>query len=250
VLPDWGFLYFWLKNQNRTEGMITASMGNTATSLAYAGRLMNYPVAVVMPETVSRIKLEATRRIGAEVILKGQVGDDAIEHALAVAKARDIFFVHPHKTPPFLDGNGTIAHEILGKLPNVNHIFIPIGGGGLASGVCQFVRKNNLPIKLIGVEAKEAPAFHLSFKEEKPIRLKKMETIADALTLMEPDPEVFSYLYQKMKMLLDEYRIIAEPGGAAPLAAMLNENIEGPAAAIISGGNISIEEFNRLISIN
>jgi threonine dehydratase len=92
-----------------------------------------------------------------------------------------------------------------------------------------------------------------------------METIADALTLMEPDPEVFSYLYQnldkvvtvseeeiidKMKMLLDEYRIIAEPGGAAPLAAMLNENIEGPAAAIISGGNISIEEFNRLISIN
>jgi threonine dehydratase len=245
--------------------MITASMGNTATSLAYAGRLMNYPVAVVMPETVSRIKLEATRRIGAEVILKGQVGDDAIEHALAVAKARDIFFVHPHKTPPFLDGNGTIAHEILGKLPNVNHIFIPIGGGGLASGVCQFVRKNNLPIKLIGVEAKEAPAFHLSFKEEKPIRLKKMETIADALTLMEPDPEVFSYLYQnldkvvtvseeeiidKMKMLLDEYRIIAEPGGAAPLAAMLNENIEGPAAAIISGGNISIEEFNRLISIN
>ncbi len=243
--------------------MITASMGNTATSLAYAGRLMNYPVAVVMPETVSKTKLEATRRIGAEVILKGRVGDDAIDHALTLAKIRNIFFVHPHKTPPFLDGNGTIAQEITEELQNVNCIFIPIGGGGLATGICQFVRKKNLPIKLIGVEAEKAAAFHLSFKEGRPVRLDKMETIADALTLMEPDPEVFSYLYQnlnevvtvseeqiteKMQMLHEEYRIIAEPGGAAPLAAMLNVKIDGPAVAIISGGNISLKEFKRLTS--
>jgi threonine dehydratase len=253
---------FWLKDHGRTEGMITASMGNTATSLAYAGRLMKYPVAVVMPETVSRTKLEATKKIGAEVILKGQVGDDAITHALAQAEARGIFFVHPHKTAAFLDGNGTIAREILEDLPGVRYIFIPIGGGGLASGICQFVRKRNLSVKLIGVEAEEAAAFHLSFKEGRPVRLTKMETIADALTLMEPDPEVFSYLYQNldkvvtvseldiigaMKTLFNEYRVIAEPGGAAPLAAMLKEKAEEPAAAIISGGNISLREFQKIV---
>jgi threonine dehydratase len=117
-----------LKAQGKTDGVITASMGNTATGLAYAGRLLNYPVAVVMPETVSRIKLKATQKIGAEVILKGEVGDDAITHASEVALRRNILFVHPHKTAPFLDGNGTVAREILEELPGVRQIFI----GGVA----------------------------------------------------------------------------------------------------------------------
>jgi len=251
-----------LKAQGKMEGVITASMGNTATGLAYAGRLLNYPVAVVMPETVSPIKLKATQKIGAEVILKGQVGDDAITHAFEVAQKRNILFVHPHKTPPFLVGNGTIAHEIIEELPNVKQIFIPIGGGGLASGVCQYIKDKGLPVKPIGVEAENAPAFYLSFKEGRPVRLKKMETIADALTLMEPDPEVFSYLNSNlekvvtvsdeeiilaMKILFEEFRVIAEPGGAAPLAAMLNEDSSIPSAAIISGGNVSLEEFQSLL---
>jgi threonine dehydratase len=252
-----------LKAQGKTEGVITASMGNTATSLAYAGRLLNYPVAVVMPETVSRIKLKATREIGAEVILKGEVGDDAIAHAFEVAQRRNILFVHPHKTAPFLHGNGTIAQEILEEMPGVEQIFIPIGGGGLASGVCQYIEGKALPVKAIGVEAEQAPAFHLSFKTGRPVRLEKMDTIADALTLMEPDPEVFSYLYKNlekvvtvseeeivsaMKILFDEFRVIAEPGGAAPLAAMLKGNPNVPSAAIISGGNVSLEEFQTLLS--
>jgi threonine dehydratase len=252
-----------LKAQGRTEGVITASMGNTATGLAYAGRLLNYPVAVVMPETVSRIKLKATQAIGAEVILKGVVGDDAIAHAMEVAQRRNILFVHPHKTAPFLNGNGTIAQEILGELPSVEQIFIPIGGGGLASGVCQHIEGRSLSVKAIGVEAEQAPAFHLSFKTGRPVRLEKMDTIADALTLMEPDPEVFSYLYKNlaevvtvseeeivsaMKILFDEFRVIAEPGGAAPLAAMLKGNPNVPSAAIISGGNVSLGEFQTLLS--
>ncbi len=251
-----------LKAQGKMEGVITASMGNTATGLAYAGRLLNYPVAVVMPETVSPIKLKATQKIGAEVILKGQVGDDAIAHAFEVAQKRNILFVHPHKTPPFLVGNGTIAQEIIEELPSVKQIFIPIGGGGLASGVCQYIKGKGLRVKPIGVEAENAPAFYLSLKEGRPVRLKKMETIADALTLMEPDPEVFSYLYSNlekvvtvseeeiilaMKILFEEFRVIAEPGGAAPLAAMLSGDSSIPSAAIISGGNVSLEEFQSLL---
>ena len=252
-----------LKAQGKTEGVITASMGNTATGLAYAGRLLNYPVAVVMPETVSRIKLKATQKIGAEVILKGKVGDDAIAHASEVAQRRNILFVHPHKTAPFLDGNGTIAQEIIEELPGVRQIFIPIGGGGLASGICQYIKGKGLSVKPIGVEAKQAPAFYLSFEKGRPVRLERMDTIADALTLMEPDPDVFSYLYRNleevvtvseeeiisaMKILFDEFRVIAEPGGAAPLAAMLKADPIVPSAAIISGGNVSLEEFQTLLS--
>lgn len=251
-----------LKVQGKTEGVITASMGNTATGLAYAGRLLNYPVAVVMPETVSPTKLKATRKIGAEVILKGQVGDDAIAHSVEVSKKRNILFVHPHKTPPFLQGNATIAQEIIEELPDVEQIFIPIGGGGLASGVCQYIKGKGLSVKSIGVEAENAPAFHLSFKAGRPVRLEKMDTIADALTLMEPDPEVFSYLYENlervvtvsedeivlaMKILFEEFRVIAEPGGAAPLAAMLKGDLNMRSAAIISGGNVSLEEFQGLM---
>jgi len=252
-----------LEAEGNPKGVITASMGNTATGLAYAGRLFNYPVAVVMPETVSATKLEATRRIGAEVILKGKVGDDALEHAFKLAKERDILFVHPHKTPSFLDGNATIAREIMQDNPEVKQIFIPIGGGGLASGICRDVREHGIAVAPIGVEAEKAAAFYQSFKTGRPVRLETMDTIADALTLMEPDPEVFAYLHQNlakvvtvseeaiirsMKMLYDEFRVIAEPGGAAPLAAMLLENPQSPSAAIISGGNISPAEFQKIVS--
>jgi threonine dehydratase len=249
--------------EGNQKGVITASMGNTATGLAYAGRLFNYPVAVVMPETVSATKLEATRRIGAEIILKGKVGDDALEHAFKLAKERDILFVHPHKTQPFLEGNATIAQEIIEENPAVKQIFIPIGGGGLASGICQYIRDSGISAAPIGVEAEKAAAFYQSFKKGRPVRLEKMETIADALTLMEPDPDVFAYLYRNlkkvvtvseeniiraMKILYDEFRVITEPGGAAPLAAMLGENPIDPSVAIISGGNISLKEFQKIVS--
>lgn len=252
-----------LEAEGNKQGVITASMGNTATGLAYAGRLFKYPVAVVMPETVSTTKLEATKRIGAEVILKGKVGDDALEHAFKLANDRGILFVHPHKTPSFLEGNATIAREILEENPQVKQIFIPIGGGGLASGICGYIREHGLSVDPIGVEAENAAAFCRSFEKGRPVRLESMETIADALTLMEPDPEVFAYLYQNlakvatvsetdivraMKILYDEFRVITEPGGAAPLAAMLGENPSSPSAAIISGGNISLAEFQKIIS--
>lgn len=252
-----------LEAEGNRKGVITASMGNTATGLAYAGRLFNYPVAVVMPETVSATKLEATRRIGAEIILKGNVGDDALEHAFRLAKERDILFVHPHKTPPFLEGNATIAREIIEQNPALKQIFIPIGGGGLASGICRYIRDSGSSVAAVGVEAEKAAAFYRSFKAGRPVRLAKMETIADALTLMEPDPDVFAYLRQNlqkvvtvseediiraMKILYDEFRVVTEPGGAAPLAAMLGEKPTDPSAAVISGGNISLAEFQKIVS--
>jgi len=251
-----------LEAKGDRRGVITVSMGNTATSLAYAGKLFQHPVTVVMPETVSSTKLAATRRIGAEVILKGKVGDDAIAHSLEVASERDMFFLHPHKTPPFLRGNATILEEIIHENPGIAQVFIPIGGGGLASGICDYIREKGLSVKPVGVEAANAPAFYRSMMEGRPICLETMDTIADALTLMEPDPEVFERLsgslekvvivseeeiIEAMKLLFEEYRVITEPGGAAPLAAMLKEGKDVPSAAIISGGNMDLDEFQKTV---
>jgi threonine dehydratase len=147
--------------------------------------------------------------------------------------------------------------------PGTRRIYVPVGGGGLLSATCSFVKKSTQPIEVIGVEAERAPAFARSLKAGKPVSISEMDTIADALTINEPDPEVFAYvaayvntiltvseeeIVDAMRLLFDEYRIIVEPGGAASLAAMIKNDNGEIAAAIISGGNVSLESFLKLTS--
>jgi len=241
--------------------VITVSMGNTAFSLAWAGRLMQRPVSVVMPENVSPAKLELTRSIGAEVILHGQSGSEALAHCEELVAGGDYYFLHPHKCPPFLAGSETIANEIMADQPQVQRIYVPIGGGGLLSAICAAVEKIPANVEVVGVEADRACAFARSFQAGHPVSIADMDTIADALTINEPDSDVFNYVASRMDrivtveeeeivramtMLFDEYRVVAEPGGAASLAAMLKSDDGTSSAAIISGGNISLDEFTRL----
>jgi len=241
--------------------VITVSMGNTAFSLAWAGRLMNRPVSVVMPENVSPAKLELTRSIGAEVILHGQTGSEALAHVETLVADGNYYFLHPHKCPPFLAGSENIATEILADRPDTRRIFVPVGGGGLLSAICAAAKKSATEIEVVGVEAEQAPAFARSFQAGRPVSIAEVDTIADALTINEPDPEVFAWVAARtgrivtveedeivaaMRMLYDEFRVIAEPGGAAPLAAMLKHDDGENVAAIISGGNISLDEFREL----
>ena len=241
--------------------VITVSMGNTAFSLAWAGRLMQRPVSVVMPENVSPAKLDLTRSIGAEVILHGQSGSEALAYCEELVTGGSYYFLHPHKCPPFLAGSETIATEIITDQPEVQRIYVPIGGGGLLSAICAAVEKMPADIEVVGVEAEQACAFARSFQAGHPVSIADMDTIADALTINEPDAEVFNYvagrvdrivtveekeIVEAMTMLFDEYRVIAEPGGAAPLAAMLKADDGASSAAIISGGNVSLEEFLKL----
>jgi threonine dehydratase len=241
--------------------VITVSMGNTAFSLAWAGRLMNRPVSVVMPENVSAAKLELTRSIGAEVILHGQTGSEALAHVETLVAEGNYYFLHPHKCPPFLAGSESIATEILADRPQTRRILVPVGGGGLLSAICAAGEKLAGKIEIVGVEAEQAPAFARSFLAGRPVSIAEVNTIADALTINEPDPEVFAYVSPRtsrivtveeddivaaMRMLYDEFRVVAEPGGAAPLAAMLRHDDNENVAAIISGGNISLDEFREL----
>jgi threonine dehydratase len=241
--------------------VITVSMGNTAFSLAWAGRLLGRAVSVVMPENVSPAKLDLTRRIGAEVILHGQTGSEALAQCENLVTGGDYYFLHPHKCPPFLAGSEAIAQEILADQPATQRIFVPVGGGGLLSAICAAAEKSSTNFEVIGVEAEQAPAFAKSFQAGHPVAISDLDTIADALTINEPDPVVFDYVASRtsrivtvseeeivaaMQTLFDEFRIIAEPGGAASLAASLKLDDGSMAAAIISGGNISLEEFHRI----
>jgi threonine dehydratase len=241
--------------------VITVSMGNTAFSLAWAGRLLGRAVSVVMPENVSPAKLDLTRRIGAEVILHGQTGSAALAHCESLVAGGDYYFLHPHKCPPFLAGSEAIAQEILADRPATQRIFVPVGGGGLLSAICAAAEKASANFEVIGVEAEQAPTFAKSFEAGHPVSISDLDTIADALTINEPDPEVFDYVASRtirivtvleeeiiaaMRMLFDEFRIIAEPGGAASLAASLKSDDGSMAAAIISGGNISLDEYRRI----
>ena len=241
--------------------VITVSMGNTAFSLAWAGRLMQRPVSVVMPENVSPAKLDLTRSIGAEVILHGQSGSEALAYCEDLVAGGSYYFLHPHKCPPFLAGSETIATEVMADQPVLQRIYVPIGGGGLLSAICAAVEKMPADIEVVGVEAEQACAFARSFQAGHPVSIADMDTIADALTINEPDAEVFNYvagrvdrivtveekeIVEAMTMLFDEYRVVSEPGGAASLAAMFKSDDGAPSAAIISGGNVSLEEFLKL----
>jgi threonine dehydratase len=251
-----------LADEGDDRRVITVSMGNTAFSLAWAGRLLNRPVSVVMPENVSPAKLELTRQIGAQVILHGQTGSEALAHCQQMVAEGDYYFLHPHKCPPFLAGSETIAEEILVDQPAVRRIYVPIGGGGLLSAICAAAEKATTNIEVVGVEAAQACAFAKSFEAGHPVSITEMDTIADALTINEPDSEVLDYVRPRtsgivtvteeeivaaMRMLFDEFRIVAEPGGAASLAAMLKSDDNQNAAAIISGGNVSLSEFMSLV---
>lgn len=253
-----------LAQEGDKRQVITVSMGNTAFSLAWAGRLLNRKVCVVMPENVSPAKLELTRKIGAQVILHGQTGSAAMAHCEKLVAKGNYYFLHPHKCPPFLAGSESIGQELMEDQPGMRRIYVPVGGGGLLSAMCSFACQSTRPIEIVGVEAEGAPAFARSLAAGKPVSISRIDTIADALTINEPDAEVFAYvaahidtiltvneeeIVGSMRMLFDEFRIIAEPGGAAPLAAMIKNDNGEIAAAIISGGNISMESFSRITSV-
>ena len=229
------------------KGVITASMGNTASGLAYAGKLFHYPVAVVMPETVSATKLAATRRIGAEVILKGQVGDEALKHAFKLAQERNILFVHPHKTLPFLEGNATIAREIVEDNPGVEQIYIPIGGGGLASGIAGYFKSNDNDdkIEIIGCQPEHSPVMFQSVKAGRIIEMESKPTLSDGTT---GGIEAGSITFDICKETLDDYILVSEKEIAEAIQLVLERHymvIEGAAALSVASFIKTKERFKN-----
>jgi threonine dehydratase len=251
----------------RERGVVTASAGNHAPGLAYAARMIGVPVTVVMPETASFAKVEATSGYGAEVILHGCDYGEAYERAAALVGERGATYVHAFDDPDVIAGQGTLGLEVLEQMPDLDTIVVPVGGGGLLAGVAAALRGAGCRARIIGVEAAGASALRASLEVGSPVNLTAGDTIADGLAtggLGETSFELVqrfvdeavevsdSEIAAAILLLLEREKTVVEGAGAAGLAACLSGRL--PAAAekvvvVVSGGNIDTNLLDRIINL-
>ncbi|BAA80497.2 threonine dehydratase [Aeropyrum pernix K1] len=248
------------------EGVVAASAGNHAQGVAYAASFYGLKSVIVMPELAPPAKVKATRSYGAEVVLHGRVVDEAFKLAEKIAEERGYMLVHPFDDPEIMAGNGTIAWEAYEQGGKFDTVIVPVGGGGLISGVVSVVRKLMPGVKVIGVEAEAAPKFVESFKEGKPIEVEVTHSLADGLVTKKPGRltyPIVKHLVDKvvavdeheiasaMYLLLERSKILAEGAGAAGVAALLARVVKpkGKTLVIVSGGNADLTSIEKVILV-
>jgi threonine dehydratase len=256
-----------MKDKARTKGVITASTGNHAQSIAYAGGLFDIDVKVVMPENVPSLKIESTKELGAEIILKGQFFEQAREHAETLARENGYLFVHSINEPLLYEGVGTMHLEVIEELPNVDIVINPIGGGSGAGSACIVYKAINPKIKVIGVQAEGAPAMYESLKSGSIVSKEGVNTKAEGLAstrayelpfriFREKLDEIVLVsdedLYEAVRVIFQTVKQVAELSGGAAVAAALkgmrdtarSKNV----VLMLTGGNISQEMFSKIIA--
>ena len=253
-----------LSDEEKKKGVIASSAGNHAQGVAYAAKKLGIKAVIVMPQHTPLIKVEATRRYGAEVVLHGEVYDDAYKKALELQKENGYIFVHPFNDEEVLEGQGTIALEILDELPNADIILVPLGGGGLVSGIACAAKLKNPQIKVIGVEPEGAASALAALQKGEVVELKEANTIADGTAVKRIGEINFEYIkkyvddiitvsdYELMEtflLLVEKHKIVAENSGILPVAAVKKLNIKGKkVVAVVSGGNIDVLTISSMIN--
>ncbi len=252
-----------LTEQELDRGLITASAGNHAQGVAYAASRAGARAIVVMPTTTPLIKVERTKGYGAEVVLHGDVYDEACEYATELAKEHGYTFVHPFNDPVLATGQGTIAMEIVQELPLVDTILVPVGGGGLSCGVSTFAKLHNPKIRVIGVEPAGAPSLTAALDAGHPVRLPQANTIADGTAVLEVGDKVFPYLKENLDDVItvpddelivafldmvENHKMIVENSGLLTVAALRHLPAENRrVAAILSGGNMDVITMSSVV---
>lgn len=245
-----------LSEADRAKGLITASAGNHAQGVAYAAKAYGVKATIVMPTTTPLIKVNRTKSYGAEVILYGDVYDESCAYALELAEDKGYTFIHPFDDLDIATGQGSIAMEIIKELPTVDYILVPVGGGGLATGVSTFAKLLNPNIKVIGVEPAGANCLQESIKIGKVTTLPGVDTIADGTAVKTPGSKIFPYLQKNLDDIitvddselivsfldmLENHKMLAENSGLLTVAAVKHLNVkEKKIVSIISGGNMDI----------
>ena len=245
-----------LTPEERDRGIISASAGNHAQGVAYAAKLMGAKAVIVMPTTTPLIKVNRTKGYGAEVILHGDVYDDACTCALELAEEKGYTFIHPFDDETVATGQGTIAMEIIKELPTVDYILVPIGGGGLCCGVSTLAKMLNPKIKVIGVEPAGAACMKASLAAGHVVTLPKVTTIADGTAVKTPGDVVFPYIQKNVDDIItvedddliaafldmmENHKMIVENSGLLTVAALKQLNIKGKkVVSILSGGNMDV----------
>lgn len=252
-----------LSKEERKKGLITASAGNHAQGVAYAAKLYGVPATIVMPTTTPLMKVNRTKGYGAEVVLHGDVYDEACAKALEIAKEKGLTFIHPFDDPVVATGQGTIAMEIVKELPTVDYILVPIGGGGLATGVSTLAKLLNPNIKVIGVEPANAACMSASLKAGKVVTLDSANTIADGTAVKTPGSKIFPYIQKNIDDIItidddelivafldmvENHKMVVENSGLLTVAALnhikeKNKRI----VSILSGGNMDIITMSSML---
>jgi len=253
-----------LTDAEKKRGVIASSAGNHAQGVAYGAKESGIKAVIVMPKSTPLIKVESTKQYGAEVILHGDVYDDAFKKAKELEEKEGYVFVHPFNDEDVLDGQGTIALEILEELPETDIILVPIGGGGLISGIACAAKILKPNIKIIGVEPEGAASAYEAIKENKVVELKEANTIADGTAVKKIGDLNFEYIkkyvdeiitvsdYELMEaflLLVEKHKIIAENSGILSIAATkkLKEKNK-KVVSVISGGNIDVLMISSMIN--
>ena len=245
-----------LSDEERSRGLITASAGNHAQGVAFAASRYGVKAVIVMPETTPYIKVERTRELGAEVVLSGDVYDDAYERALELAEENGYTFIHPFNDLGVATGQGTIAMEIFKELPLVEYILAPIGGGGLVTGVATLAKLLNPNIKVIGVEPAGAACMKASLEAGHVVKLPVASTIADGTAVLEPGDAVFPYVQKNVDDIItveddelvaafldmvENHKLVVENSGLLTVAALKHLDVTGKkVVSILSGGNMDV----------
>ena len=252
-----------LTEEEREKGLITASAGNHAQGVAYAAKCYGCRATIVMPTTTPLIKVNRTKSYGAEVVLYGDVYDEACEYALKLAQEQGLTFIHPFDDLDVATGQGSIAMEIIKELPTVDYILVPIGGGGLATGVSTLAKLLNPKIKVIGVEPEGASCMKASLERGEVTTLSGVNTIADGTAVKTPGSKIFPYIQQNIDSILtvkdeelivcfldmvENHKMIVENSGLLSVAALKQLKPENKkVVSILSGGNMDVITMSSVV---
>ena len=254
-----------LSAEERAKGLITASAGNHAQGVAYAAQVYGVKAVIVMPTTTPLIKVERTKGYGAEVVLYGNVYDEACAYAYELAEKEGYTFIHPFDDPAVATGQGTIAMEIVKELPLVDYILAPVGGGGLATGVSTLAKLLNPNIRVIGVEPAGANCLQTSIREGKVTTLEQINTIADGTAVKTPGERIFPYLQENLDDIItveddelivafldmvENHKMIVENSGLLTVAALKHMDVSGKKiVSILSGGNMDVITMSSVVQL-
>ena len=256
-----------LSPDERSRGITAASAGNHAQGVAYSANHFNIPATIIMPEATPLTKVNGVKNYGSEVILKGSNYDEAYGYALEYAKENNLTFIHPFADDEIIAGQGTIGLEILEDIADIDIVIVPVGGGGLISGVASAIKHQNPKIKVIGVTAEGAPAMRDSFIAKKPIDSLSVRTIADGIAVRDTSPFTLKYILESVDdiievcdeeiasailFLLEKQKLVVEGAGAVGVAAVLHNKLKidilgKKVVVLLSGGNIDVTMLSIII---
>lgn len=252
-----------LSDEEKARGLVTASAGNHAQGVAYAAQAAGVSATIVMPTTTPLVKVNNTKDYGAKVVLHGETFDDAAELAAKLSEEEGLTYVHPFNDPAIATGQGTISYEIFQDLPDVDVILVPIGGGGLATGVSTLAKLLNPHVTVIGVEPSGAASMKASLDAGHVVTLDRVETIADGVAVKTPGDQIFPYIQKNIDDIItipddelvdafldmmEKHKMIVENAGLLPIAALSHLKCRGKnVVPVLSGGNMDVITVASLV---